>query len=232
MSLNQMELTAVRPSRYKKTIADHRKIEDFFVNAFLQIESPQDRIVIDLDATDDPLHGHQSGRFFHGYYDRYCFLPLYVFCGDQLLVAYLRRSNIDAAKHAWAILALLVKRLRQSWPQVRIVFRGDSGFCRWRMLRWCERHDVDYIVGLARNDRLLAKIANFSFMAKLNYRDFGEKVRTFTDFQYAAGTWDRETFKAEFDAQQAVLQRTRERVQQLEAELEQLSTQLDTLEQN
>ncbi len=115
-----------------------------------------------------------------------------MFCGDRLLVAYLRRSNIDGAKHAWAILSLLVKRLRQSWPQVRIVFRGDSGFCRWRMLRWCERHAVGYIVGLARNERLLAKIANFTYVAELNYRDFGEKVRCFTDFHYAARTWDRE----------------------------------------
>ena len=91
---------------------------------------------------------------FTGYYDHYCFLPLYVFCRDQLLVSYLRPSKIDGAKHAWAILSLLVKRLRQAWPKVRIVFRADSGFCRWRMLRWCERHDVSYIVGIARNSRL------------------------------------------------------------------------------
>ena len=176
-------------SNRKAAVALHQVLVEQFIASF---KTPPKELVLDFDATDDPVHGRQEGRFFHGYYDRYCFLPLYVFCGDQLLVAYLRRSNIDAAKHAWAILALLVKRLRQSWPQVRIVFRGDSGFCRWRMLRWCERHDVDYIVGLARNDRLLAKIANFSFMAKLNYRDFGEKVRTFTDFHYAAHTWDRE----------------------------------------
>jgi hypothetical protein len=176
-------------SNRKAAAALHRVLVEQFIASF---KTPPKELVLDFDATDDPVHGRQEGRFFHGYYDRYCFLPLYVFCGDQLLVAYLRRSNIDAAQHAWAILALLVKRLRQSWPQVRIVFRGDSGFCRWRMLRWCERHDVNYIVGLARNDRLLAKIANFSFMAKLNYRDFGEKVRTFTDFHYAAHTWDRE----------------------------------------
>ena len=94
--------------------------------------------------------GNQEDRFFHGYYDHYCFLPLYVFCRKQLLVSYLRPSKIDGAKHAWAILALLVKRLRQVWPQVRIIFRGDSGFCRWRMLLWCERNNVGYIVGMPR----------------------------------------------------------------------------------
>ncbi len=103
---------------------------------------PPTELILDFDATDDPVHGNQEGRFFHGYYDHYCFLPLYVTCRDQLLVAYLRTSNIDGAKHAWAILASLVKRLRQEWPDTRIVFRGDSGFCRWRMLRWCDRHLV------------------------------------------------------------------------------------------
>src|SRR5438552_3427699 len=104
-----------------------------------------------FDATDDPVHGQQEQRFFHGYYDDYCFLPLYVFCGDHLLVAYLRPANIDGARHSRAILRWLVERLRQAWPAVRIVVRADSGFCRWRMLRWCDRHGVDYLVGLARN---------------------------------------------------------------------------------
>lgn len=112
------------------------------------------RLILDFDATDDAVHGRQDGRFFHGYYDHYCFLPLYVFCRDQLLVSYLRPSKIDGAKHAWAILALLVKRLRQAWPKVRIILRGDSGFCRWRMLAWCERHKLGYIVGIAKNKRL------------------------------------------------------------------------------
>ena len=110
--------------------------------------------MLDFDATDDRVHGQQEGRFFHGYYDHYCFLPLYVLCRDQLLVSYLRPSKIDGAKHAWAILSLLVKRLRQRWPKVRIVLRADSGFCRWRMLSRCERHAVEYIVGIARNTRL------------------------------------------------------------------------------
>jgi len=168
-------------------VAMHRVLVEQFIASF---ETPPQELILDFDATDDPVHGRQEGRFFHGYYDKYCFLPLYVFCGDQLLAAYLRRSNIDAAKHAWAILSLLVKRLREEWPQVRITFRGDSGFCRWRMLAWCERHDVDYIVGLARNDRLQAKIENHAHMAELSYKESREKVRWFTDLQYAAQTWD------------------------------------------
>ena len=117
--------------------------------------APPEEIVLDVDATDDAVHGHQEGRFFHGYYDHYCFLPLYVFAGDHLLVAYLRRADIDAAKHARAILKLLVGRLRQAWPGVRIIVRADSGFCRRQLLSWCERNAVDYIIGLAKNARLV-----------------------------------------------------------------------------
>ena len=142
--------------------------------------------MLDFDATDDPVHGHQPGRFFHGYYDRYCFLPLYVFCGRQLLVAYLRRSNIDASKHAWSILSLLVKRLRQAWPSVRIVFRGDSGFCRHRMLDWCDRNGVHYIVGLARNAVLEREVAVACEVARDEFEATGAKNRLFHEFQYAA----------------------------------------------
>ncbi len=170
-------------------VAIHRVLVEHFIASF---DTPPEELVLDFDATDDPVHGRQEGRFFHGYYDAYCFLPLYVFCGDQLLVAYLRRSNIDAAQHAWAILSLLVKRLRQAWPKERITFRGDSGFCRWRMLRWCERHGVDYITGLARNERLQAKIGNHATMAEISYRESREKIRWFTEFHYAADTWDRD----------------------------------------
>jgi len=126
----------------------HEVLVDQFVGSFKR--APK-KLVLDFDATDDVVHGKQEGRFFHGYYDHYCFLPLYVFCRDQLLVRYLRPSKIDGAKHAWAILALLVKRLRAVWPKVRIIFRGDSGFCRWRMLSWCERHDIGYNVGIGQN---------------------------------------------------------------------------------
>ena len=177
-----------RSSR-EAAVAIHRVLIERFIASF---ESPPEELVLDFDATDDPVHGRQEGRFFHGYYDGYCFLPLYVFCGDQLLVSYLRRSNIDAAKHAWAILSLLVKRLRQAWPKVRITFRGDSGFCRWRMLRWCERQGVSYITGLVRNERVQAKIGNHTTMAEVSYRESREKIRWFTEFPYAADTWDRE----------------------------------------
>lgn len=126
------------------------------------------------------VHGNQEGRFFHGYYDHYCFLPLYVFCRNQLLVSYLRPSKIDGAKHAWAILALLVKRLRQTWSGVKIIFRGDSGFCRPRMLSWCERNDVGYIVGIAKNKRLNALTAQLQLDAKDCYAALATKVRWFT----------------------------------------------------
>ena len=130
----------------------------------------------------------QENRFFHGYYDHYCFLPLYVFCGDQLLVAYLRPSKIDAAKHAWVILSLLVKHLRQKWPKVKIIFRGDSGFCRQKMLNWCDKNEVKYIVGLAKNPRLLELSKDLQIQAEVAYNETQEKVKLFTEFRYAAGT--------------------------------------------
>jgi hypothetical protein len=146
-------------------------------------------LILDFDATDTPVHGQQEGRFFHGYYNSHCFLPLYVFCGDQLLVAYLRRSNIDAAKHAWAILALLVKRLRAAWPRTKIVLRADSGFCRDRMLTWCDQKDVKYIVGLARNSRLLEANAALMQQAEKEFNRTGKKQRLFAAFDHAALTW-------------------------------------------
>jgi hypothetical protein len=148
------------------------------------------KLILDFDATDDAVHGEQAGRFFHGYYDHYCFLPLYVFCGHQLLVSYLRPSNIDGAKHSWAILALLVQRLRQVWPRVKIIFRGDSGFCRWKMLRWCDRHGIGYIVGLAKNQRLNARTKTLQAEAAECFAATGSKVRWFTELQYAAKSWD------------------------------------------
>jgi hypothetical protein len=148
-----------------------------------------EELVLDFDATDDAVHGRQEGRFFHGYYDRYCFLPLYVFCGDHLLVSYLRPSNIDGAKHAWAVLALLVKRLRQAWPDVRITLRADSGFCRHKMLSWCERHGVGYIVGLAKNARLNGEAEIWMALAEAAYHHSGEKQRLFVDLRYGAHSW-------------------------------------------
>jgi hypothetical protein len=147
-------------------------------------------LVLDVDATDDTVHGQQVGRFFHGYYDQYCFLPLYVFCGSQLLVAYLRPSHIDPARHAWAILSLLVKRLRQAWPGVKIILRADSGFCRWRMLQWCEGHHVGYIVGLAKNTRINALAERVMQAARKRFETTGQKQRLFHSVVYGARSWD------------------------------------------
>ena len=169
-------------------VAIHQVLVEQFIASHRR--APRE-LVIDFDATDDPVHGHQHGRFFHGYYDRYCFLPLYAFCGRQLLVAYLRPSNIDAARHTWAILSRLVKRLRQAWPGVRIVLRGDSAFCRRRMLDWCERHRVGYIVGLARNGVLERKVEGACEGAERGFQATGRKCRVFTEVQYGAGTWRR-----------------------------------------
>jgi hypothetical protein len=166
----------------------HEVIVEQFIGSF---KKRPKKLILDFDATDDAVHGKQEGRFFHGYYDHYCFLPLYVFCRNQLLVSYLRPSKIDGAKHAWAILALLVKRLRQAWPQVKIIFRADSGFCRWRMLSWCERNNVGYIVGIAKNKRLNAITAQLQREARDYYAELGAKVRWFSDIQYAAGSWNR-----------------------------------------
>lgn len=163
-------------------------------------------LVLDFDATDDRVHGRQEGRFFHGYYDSYCFLPLYVFCGDQLLVAYLRTADGDAARHTRALLKLLVRRLRAVWPNVRIIVRGDSGFCRWRLMRWCDHHGVGYILGLARNPRLEAMAAPLMEVAERRFEQSGQSVRLFETIAYAAQTWDRQRrviVKAEHNAQGA-----------------------------
>ena len=166
----------------------HEALVERFIASFPR---PPRRLVLDFDATDDPVHGMREGRFFHGYHDRYCFLPLYVFCGDRLLAAWLRPGNSDGARHAWAILALLAKRLRQVWPKVRIVFRGDSGFCRRRMLSWCERNGVDYVVGIARNAALARKAKPVLDLAAMAHEASGKKVRVFDEFPYAAASWSR-----------------------------------------
>ncbi len=167
-------------------------INSLLVDLFIEShDSPPAQVVLDFDATDDPVHGRQQGRFFHGYYDRYCFLPLYVFCGSQPLLAWLRPANTDAARGAWLALRLLVERLRAAWPGVRILWRADSGFCRWRMLRWSERHGVDYIVGLARNKRLAGCAGHLIGEAGERHGTSGEKQRLFGWIGYAARSWDR-----------------------------------------
>ena len=181
-TLCRMENRALRAEMW----ALHREMVETFITSFAQ--APEE-LVLDFDATDDPVHGKQEERFFHGYYDCYCYLPLYVFCGEQLLVSYLRPSKIDGAKHAWAILALLVKRLRQAWPTVRIILRADSGFCRHRMLGWCERHDVGYCVGLAQNARLNRITQSHREQLATQFAATQDKQREFAEFRYAAGTW-------------------------------------------
>jgi Transposase DDE domain group 1 len=169
------------------------KLSALLVELFIEsFDVPPQELVLDFDATDDPIHGNQEGRFFHGYYDNYCFLPLYVFCGQKLLASYLRPSNIDAARHSRAILKLLVDRLRRQWPEVKIIFRGDSGFCRWRLMRWCDRHGVDYVVGLARNKRLEKIAEPLMKTAQQRYDQTGQRQRLFTEFHYAADSWDRQ----------------------------------------
>ena len=131
------------------------RISEVLVDQFIASHAqPPEHLILDFDATDDPVHGRQEGRFFHGYYDHYCYLPLYVFCGDELVTAYLRPSKIDASKHSRALLKLLVGRLRRAWPGVRITIRADSGFCRWKTMRWCDSHGIGYVLGLARNPAL------------------------------------------------------------------------------
>ena len=152
-------------------VADLVKMASALVECFITSHAvPPEELVLDFDATDDPVHGRQENRFFHGYYDGYCFLPLYVTCGDHLLVAYLRPSNIDAALHSRAILKLLVRRLRQAWPEVRLVVRADSGFCRWRLMRWCDRHGVDYLLGLAKNPVLQRQATAWQEQAEQAFR--------------------------------------------------------------
>jgi hypothetical protein len=174
----------------RKTLAD---IAEVFVETFIRsYKTAPDELILDFDATDDPVHGQQEKRFFHGYYDNYCFLPLYVFCGSQLLVAYLRPADIDPALHSKAIFKLLVKRIRQQWPSVRIIFRGDSGFCRWRLMRWCDRHEVGYIIGLARNVVLEKLSQQWTDVSKSQFELTHQKQRIFGQFMYAADTWDRQ----------------------------------------
>ena len=167
-------------------VAMSRELVEQFIASFT---TPPEELILDFDATDDPVHGTQEGRFFHGYYGNYCFLPLYVFCGSQLIVSYLRPSSIDGAKHSSAILKLLTTRLRQAWPTVRIILRGDSGFCRQRLLNWCERHRVYYILGLARNPRL-QWISRWSMESALEgWNLTGEKQRCFAWYEYRAKSW-------------------------------------------
>src|SRR5881296_2176795 len=187
-TLNRLELTketASRKERYKKIVLDHGAVDRLLVEVFLQAhqEAPKE-IILDLDATDDPLHGEQEGRFFHGYYGHYCYLPLYIFCGEFLLCARLRRSNIDASSGTVDELQRIVAQIRAAWPSVRIIIRADSGFAREEIMAWCEAHAVDYVLGLAKNARLKRALGKELRQAKRDHARTGAPARVFKDFTY------------------------------------------------
>jgi hypothetical protein len=192
-TLNRLELSKAGPTRYNKIAADTHAIERLFVDLFLDAHAKApSQITLDLDATDDPLHGHQEGRFFHGYYDCYCYLPLYVFCGRHLLAAKLRRSNIDAAAGALQEIIRIVGQIRARWPRVRILLRGDSGFCREALMAYCEANRVDYVFGLARNERLQAEIEAEMANARDEAERRGKPARRFKDFRWSTlDSWSR-----------------------------------------
>ena len=196
-TLNRLELSPVgadTQSRYKKIVCRTHDVEALFVTLFLQAHTrPPEQIVLDLDATDDPIHGHQLGRFFHGYYKNYCYLPLYIFCGDHLLCARLRPSDIDAAAGSVKHLKRIVQQIRTAWPQVAIVIRADSGFCREEILSWCEDNGVSYIIGLAKNTRLVAAIAAEAERARQQFEATQQPARAFAELRYQTReTWNRE----------------------------------------
>jgi Transposase DDE domain group 1 len=192
-TLNRLELSRPEPTRYHKIAFDGGAIERLFVTLFLEAHrTPPKQIILDLDATDDPLHGHQEGRFFHGYYDCYCYLPLYVFCGRHVLGAKLRRSNIDGSAGAIEEVARIIAQIRASWPRVRILLRADSGFAREALMAWCEQHRVDYVFGLARNPRLEARITAEMAQAKAMAQASGQPARCFKDFLWSTrDSWSR-----------------------------------------
>jgi hypothetical protein len=195
-TLNRLELTppeATADSRYHKIVACPEAIERLFVELFLQAyRQPPAQIVLDLDATDDPLHGHQEGRFFHGYYKEFCYLPLYIFCGEHLLAAKLRTADNDASSGTVAELERIIPQIRAAWPAVRILLRADSGFCREEIMAWCEAHGVDYLLGLAKNSRLVEALEPALADAHGRYLQTGVAARVFADFVYQTrDSWSR-----------------------------------------
>jgi hypothetical protein len=187
-TLNRLELTpldASVASRYKKIVADPEGMDDLLVDLFLEAyANPPEEIILDVDATDDPLHGNQEGRFFHGYYRSYCYLPLYIFCGEHLLCARLRTADQDGAAGTVDELARIVERIRLSWPKTQIIVRGDGGFCREDLMAWCEAHSVEYVLGLPKNSRLKDIIAEEMAQAKSQYVATEQATRVFKDFHY------------------------------------------------
>jgi len=198
-TLNRLELTPVgasKDSRYKKIVASIATLQDTLVDTFIRLRSQQGiptEVTLDLDATDDPVHGDQLGKFFHGYYKSYCFLPLYTFCDGWPLGAVLRPSNIDGCAGTIEELQRIIPKLRAAWPCVKIIVRADSGFCRESVLRWCEENSVDYVIGLAKNKRLVRAIGGELQQAREQFEDTGEAARVFKDFRYCTKkSWSRE----------------------------------------
>jgi len=196
-TLNRFEWGAVSPvatDRYRRIAVDEEAVQRFFVEVFLDsFEAPPQRLILDLDATDDPVHGTQEGRFFHGYYGHYCYLPLYVFCGDFPLWAELRPSDIDASKGSVEAVAQIVTQIRERFPSVELLLRADSGFAREPLMAWCEAHGVDFAFGLARNRRLERALGRELVEVARRYEQTGQPARSFTDLRYATRkTWSRE----------------------------------------
>jgi hypothetical protein len=195
-TLNRLELGKSDPDTYKKIVMHEQKIDAWKVKAFIDAyESAPEEIVLDLDTTDDLIHGNQEGKFFHGYYGNYCYLPLYIFCGEHLLCARLRRSNIDGAEGAVEELNRIVGQIRQAWPEVKIIIRADSGFCRDDLMSWCEdeRNRVDYVLGLAKNERLKKEIAEEMKQAEAQFGETQQPARMFKEFRYETlKSWSRE----------------------------------------
>ena len=192
-TLNRLELSKLAPTRYHKISHNPVAIKNLLVDLFVEAQERLPRqIILDLDATDDPLHGEQEGRFFHGYYDCYCYLPLYVFCGRHLLVAKLRSAAMDAAAGAIEEVARVVAHIRRRWPRVRILLRADSGFAREDLMAWCEANGVDFLFGLAKNERLIAEITTELDMIAAKSRRTGRTERRFKNFMWTTRrTWSR-----------------------------------------
>ena len=195
-TLNRLELgepESAAAHRYKKIVAHCEALDALLVDVFVEAhQEPPEEIVLDLDATDDPLHGHQEGRFFHGYYRCYCYLPLYVTCGEHVLCCRLRPSNIDASYGSVDELERVVGRLRECWPHTRIVVRGDSGFCRDELMAWCEDQGVDFVFGLAKNPRLQRAVERQMRKSRRRCAATGKASRRFRDFRYRTlETWSR-----------------------------------------
>jgi hypothetical protein len=207
-TLNRLELSKLQPTRYHKISHNPVAIRRLFVDLFLEAHKrPLSEIILDLDATDDPVHGEQEGRFYHGYYDCYCYLPLYVFCGRHLLASRLRVASLDAADGAVEEVARIVCHIRERWPRVRILVRADSGFARDELMAWCEANDVHFLLGLAKNPRLIAKISSEMARAEAKSRRTGKPARCFKDFRWTTlDSWSRKrrvVGKAEFTAGEA-----------------------------